>query len=68
MAKEVKLIVEIDEKAKIHVQSEGTQGTECIDLMNFLSKIPGFKITETVKNDDFKSKKVQTTGTTKVGK
>lgn len=59
MAKKVNIEIEIDEQGKIHASPDGTEGTECLNLLAFLDKIPGLTVLETVKNDDFKTKKVQ---------
>jgi transcriptional regulator of aromatic amino acid metabolism len=67
MAKEVALEIEIDENGKIHVAPTGTQGAECLELMAFMDKIEGFTTVETVKNADFKTKKVQINSIQKVG-
>jgi hypothetical protein len=33
---------------------KGTAGKECLDLMKFLDKIPGFTVKETTPNEDMK--------------
>ena len=45
MAKEVELKVRIDTGGRLHVEPEGTQGEECVELMEFLESIPGLTIT-----------------------
>jgi hypothetical protein len=39
---------------KVVVEPKGTSGKECLDLMKFLDKIPGFVIKETTPNKDMK--------------
>ena len=59
MSKLVNLKIIIDEMGRVHAAPDGTEGTECLDLMAFLDKIEGFEVLEVVKNSDFKTKKVQ---------
>ncbi len=66
MSKNVVLNIEIDENGKVHSTPEGTVGEECLNLMAFLEKIPGFSIEETVPNEDMKKKNVQIAGKQKV--
>jgi len=56
--KEVELNFIIDKDGKIQVEPKGTEGSECLDLMAFLDRIPGFEVLETITNDDMKKKKV----------
>jgi len=56
MAKKVELHIEIDKNGQIHVKPEGTEGPECLKLMEFLDKIPGFNVIETHKEDDYYKK------------
>jgi hypothetical protein len=67
MAKKVDLCIEIDEDAHIHVSPEGTEGTECLNLMAFLDTIEGFTTVETLRHKDCKTKKVQINAVQKVG-
>jgi hypothetical protein len=57
MAKEVELNIQIDKNGKVVVEPKGTSGKECLDLMKFLDKIPGFVIKETTPNKDMKDMK-----------
>jgi len=50
MAKEVELNIKISKDGKVTVEPKGTTGSECLDLMKFLDKIPGFTIKETTPN------------------
>jgi len=52
MAKEVELKIHIDKDGKVVVEPKGTSGKECLDLMKFSDKIPGFVIEETTPNKD----------------
>ncbi len=52
MAKEVELYIKIGKDGKVSVEPKGTSGTECLDLMKFLDKIPGFVVKETTPNKD----------------
>jgi hypothetical protein len=54
MAKEVELNIHIDKNGKVVVEPKGTSGKECLDLMKFLDKIPGFTVKETTPNEDMK--------------
>ena len=54
MAKEVELNIKIDKNGKITVEPKGTSGKECLDLMKFLDKIPGFEVKETTSNKDMR--------------
>jgi hypothetical protein len=51
MAKEVKLRGRIDKNGDLHVKPEGTQGEECVDLMEFINHIPGLVVVETTRVD-----------------
>lgn len=64
MAKKVEIHIEVDAEGKIHVKPEGTEGPECLDLMAFLDKIPGFNVVEVKKEDEYYKKppvKIQNT-------
>ena len=54
MSKEVELEIKISSTGKVEVMPKGTSGKECLDLMKFLDKIPGFTVKETTPNDDMK--------------
>lgn len=54
MSKEVELEIKISATGKVEVVPKGTSGKECLDLMKFLDKIPGFTVKETTPNDDMK--------------
>ena len=54
MSKEVELEIKISSTGKVEVVPKGTAGKECLDLMKFLDKIPGFVIKETTPNKDMK--------------
>ena len=54
MAKEVELNIKIGKDGKVVVEPKGTSGKECLDLMKFLDKIPGFTVKETTPNEDMK--------------
>ena len=54
MSKEVELEIKISATGKVEVVPKGTSGKECLDLMKFLNKIPGFTVKETTPNDDMK--------------
>ena len=66
--KKVELNIIIDENGIIHVKPEGTEGSECINLMAFLDKIEGFTTVETIKNENYKTKKVQLNTVQKIQK
>jgi hypothetical protein len=59
MSKQVSLKIDISKDGTIHVEPEGTQGSECLELMTFIDKLEGFFTLETIKNEDYKIKKVQ---------
>lgn len=52
MAKEVELNIKIGKDGKVEVEPKGTSGKECLELMKFLDKIPGFAVKETAPNKD----------------
>lgn len=52
MAKEVELNIKIGKDGKVTVEPKGTSGAECLDLMKFLDKIPGFTVKEISPNKD----------------
>ena len=52
MAKEVELNIKIGKDGKVTVEPKGTSGKECLDLMKFLDKIPGFEVKEIKPNKD----------------
>lgn len=54
MSKRVNQKIVIDSDGNIVATPEGTQGRECIDLMAFLDRIPGFTVVEVKRTDDFK--------------
>ena len=54
MSKEVELEIKISATGKVEVVPKGTSGKECLDLMKFLDKIPGFTVKETTPNEDMK--------------
>lgn len=54
MSKEVELEIKISVTGKVEVVPKGTSGKECLDLMKFLDKIPGFTVKETTPNEDMK--------------
>ena len=60
MSKEVELEITISKTGKVEVEPKGTQGPECLDLMKFLDKIPGFNIKETTPNKHMANKKINT--------
>ena len=68
MSKAVQLNINIDENGVVHVEPQGTQNTECLELMAFLDKLKGFSTLETVKNADYKTKKVQINSTQQVNR
>lgn len=57
MSKEVSLKISIDKDGKVVVTPENTEGSECLDLMKFLDKIPGVTTETTpIKHDEIKPK------------
>jgi hypothetical protein len=66
MAKPVQMIVEIDENGELHIEADGTSGTECVDLLKFLDFVNGLTVVESKKIDDTKSQKVVTTSNQQV--
>jgi len=44
MSKKVKLKIVINEEGQIHVEPEGTEGSECVQLMEFLKHIHGMTV------------------------
>lgn len=67
MSKQVKLTVRIDKKSDIHMKPEGTQGEECIDLMEFINHIPGLVVVETTRVDTDSPSHGNIQGTQEVG-
>jgi hypothetical protein len=66
LSRRIELNIIINEDGLIHVSPEGTEGQECLNLMAFLDKIEGFTTLETIKNENFKIKKVQTNSLQKI--
>ena len=60
--KSVKLKVILDEDGNIKVEAEGTEGTECLNLMSFLEMVPGLSTTDTILKDDCDTQDVQILG------
>jgi len=58
MSKEIELNIVISKDGKVTVTPKGTQGKECLEILKFLDKIEGFKVTETVDNEDMKKRSV----------
>jgi hypothetical protein len=69
MAKEVDLIIEICEDGEtINVKINGTEGSECLDVMSFLDNIDSLFVEDTVSTNDMQSKDVQIAGKQSVNK
>ncbi len=68
MAKPIDLEIEIDEEGNIKVKVNGTEGTECLDVMSFLDNIESFIVEETVSTKDMQTKDVQQIGKQNLGK
>lgn len=68
MAKPIDLTIEIDEEGNIKVKVNGTEGTECLDVMSFLDNIESLIVEETVSTDDMQTKEVQQVGKQSIGK
>lgn len=60
MPKPIDLNIEIDENGNIKVSVNGTEGSECLDVLNFLDHIDSLIVEETISNDDMQTKEVQT--------
>ena len=60
MPKPIDLNIEIDENGNIKVSVNGTEGSECLDVLNFLDRIDSLIVEETISNDDMQTKEVQT--------
>ncbi len=60
MAKEVELNIKISKDGKVEVEPIGTSGKECLELMKFLDKIPGFSVKETTPNKDMREEYKET--------
>lgn len=58
MSKEIELNIVISKDGKVTITPKGTQGKECLEILKFLDKIEGFKVTETVENEDMKKRSV----------
>lgn len=58
MSKEIELNIVISKDGKVTITPKGTQGKECLEILKFLDKIEGFKVTETVDNEDMKKRSV----------
>ena len=68
MAKPIDLEIEIDENGDIQVKVNGTEGTECLDVMAFLDSIESLIVEETISTDDMQTKDVQQIGKQNIGK
>ncbi len=68
MAKPVDLTIEIDEDGNIKVKVNGTEGTECLDVMSFLDNIESLIVEETISTEDMQTKEVQQIGKQNIGK
>lgn len=68
MAKPIDLEIEIDENGDIKVKVNGTEGTECLDVMAFLDTIDSLVVEETISTDDMQTKDVQQVGKQNLGK
>lgn len=68
MAKPIDLIIEIDEDGNIKVKVNGTEGSECLDVMSFLDNIESLIVEETISTDDMQTKDVQQVGKQNLGK
>lgn len=68
MAKPIDLLIEIDENGDIKVKVNGTEGTECLDVMAFLDNIESLIVEETISTDDMQTKEVQQVGKQNIGK
>lgn len=55
MSKKVQIIAVIDSKGKITLSPVGTEGSECIDLMEFTEKLDDFTTEEIIPNNDMKT-------------
>lgn len=62
MPKPIDLVIEISEDGDIIVKINGTEGTECLDVMAFLDTIDSLLVEETISTKDMQTKDVQTVG------
>lgn len=63
MPKQIDLCIEIDENGEsIKVTVNGTQGSECLDVMSFLENIESLLTEQTISTDDMQTKEVQSVG------
>ena len=69
MPKPVDVIVEIAEDGEtIVVKVNGTEGSECLDLLSFVVNIESFVVEDTISTDDMQTKDVQIVGKQSVNK
>lgn len=69
MPKPVDVIVEIAEDGEtIVVKVNGTEGSECLDLLSFVDNIESFVVEDTISTDDMQTKDVQIAGKQSVNK
>lgn len=69
MAKEVNLVIEISEDGEsINVKINGTEGSECLDVMSFLDQIDSLIVEDTISTNDMQTKDVQMVGKQSVNK
>ena len=69
MHKPVDVIVEIAEDGEtIVVKVNGTEGSECLDLLSFVDNIESFVVEDTISTDDMQTKDVQIVGKQSVNK
>jgi hypothetical protein len=63
MAKLIDLQIEISEDGEsVKVKVNGTEGSECLDVLSFLDNIESFIVEETISTDDMQTKDVQVAG------
>lgn len=69
MAKEVNLVIEISEDGEsINVKINGTEGSECLDVMSFLDQIDSLIVEDTISTNDMQTKDVQMVGKQSINK
>lgn len=56
--KRVEVIFEFSPEGEILVFTKGTEGPECLSLMEFLDRIDSLKVIKTVTTEEFNTRKV----------
>lgn len=67
MAKQVTLKIRIDKNGKLHAEPTGTEGDECLNLMEFIKRIPGISVLEMDRTDGGEAQRAEITNKQRLG-